>query len=53
MYMKNFSSRKIYLTFSNYSKNSSFFNGTNKKAIGKMKDESGKIKVKNVFNKKN
>ena len=51
--MQNFSSRKIYLTFSNYSKNSSFFNGTNKKAIGKMKDESGKIKVKNVFNKKN
>ena len=51
--MQNFSSRKIYFTFSNYSKNSSFFNGNNKKAISKMKDEFGKIKVKNVFNKKN
>ena len=31
--------------FSNYSKNSSFFNGTNKKVIGKMKDEFGGIIV--------
>ena len=47
--------------FSNYSKDSKFLNETNKKVIGKIKDEFGGviiiefvgIKVKNVFNKKN
>ena len=29
--------------FSNYSKDSNFFNGTNKKVIGKMKDEFGGV----------
>ena len=31
--------------FSNYSKDSKFFDETNKKVIGKMKDEFGKIIV--------
>ena len=41
--MKNFLSTNICLTF-NYLKDSKFLNETNKKVIGKMKDESeGKI----------
>ena len=40
MFMKNFLSGKIYLfDFSNDSKDSKLFNDTNKKVIGKMKDE--------------
>ena len=31
--------------FSNYPKDSKFFNETNKKIIGKMKDESGRVIV--------
>ena len=38
--MKNFLSTNICLTF-NYLKDSKFLNETNKKVIGKMKDESG------------
>ena len=34
-----FSKRKDLFHFSNYSKDSRFFNETNKKVIGKMKDE--------------
>ena len=37
--MKNFLSGKTLFDFSNYSEDSKFFNGTNKKVIGKMKDE--------------
>ena len=37
--------------FSNYSKDSKFFNETNKKVIDKMKDEFVGVKAKNVFNK--
>ena len=36
---------KDFFDFSNYSKNSRFFDGTNKKVIGKMKDEFGGIIV--------
>ena len=44
MFMKNFLGGKICFDFSNYSKDSKFFNETNKKVIGKMRDESeGKI----------
>ena len=43
--MKNFLSGKICFDFSNYSKDSKFFNETNKKVIGKMKDEFGGIIV--------
>ena len=39
MFMKNLLSRKISFDFSNYSKGSKFFNETNKKVIGKTKDE--------------
>ena len=38
---KEFLSGKICLTFSNYSKDSTFYDDTNKKVIGKMKDEYG------------
>ena len=31
--------------FSNYSKDSKFFDGTNKKVIGKIKDEFGEVIV--------
>ena len=41
--MKNFLSGKICFDFSNYSKDSKFFNETNKKVIGKMKDEFGGV----------
>ena len=37
MFMKNFLSGKICFDFSNYSKDSKFFNETNKQVIGKMK----------------
>ena len=41
---KEFSKWKILFDFSNYPKDSKFFDETNKKVIGKMKDESeGKI----------
>ena len=44
MFMKNFLNRKICLfNFSNYSKDSEFFDDTNKKVIGKMKDEYGGV----------
>ena len=43
--MKNFLSGKICFDFSNYSKDSKFFNETNKKVIGKMKDEFGGVIV--------
>ena len=44
MFMKNFLSTNILFNFSNYPKDSKFFDETNKKVIGKMKDESeGKI----------
>ena len=35
--------------FSNYSKDSKFFDETNKKVIGKMKDEFGGIIVTNLL----
>ena len=40
-----FSKRKDLFHFSNYSKDSRFFNETNKKVIGKMKDEFGGVIV--------
>ena len=44
MFMKNFLSPSICFDFSNYLKESTFFDVTNKKVIGKMKDEfEGKI----------
>ena len=43
MLMKNFLSGKICFDFSNYSKDSKVFNETNKKVIGKMKDEFGGV----------
>ena len=42
--MKNFLSTNICLTF-NYLKDSKFLNETNKKVIGKMKDEFGGVIV--------
>ena len=39
MFMKNFFKLKDLFDFSNYSKDSKFFDETNKKVIGKMKDE--------------
>ena len=41
--MKNILSRRICLTLSNYSKNSKFFDETNKKITGKVKDEFGGV----------
>ena len=38
-------SKNVYEEFFNYSKDSRFFNETNKKVIGKMKDEFGGIIV--------
>ena len=59
-FFKEFYKWKDLFDFSDYSKDSKFLNETNKKVIGKMKDEFGGvmkrvywIKVKNVFNKKN
>ena len=45
--MRNFSSGKIclILVFSNYSKDSKFFDVENKKVIGKMKDEFSAVIV--------
>ena len=43
--MKNFLSRKDLFGFSNYSKDSKYFNETNEKVIGKMKDEFGGVTV--------
>ena len=43
MFMKNFFKWKDLFDFSNYSKDSRFFNETNKKVIGKMKDEFGGV----------
>ena len=40
-----FFNRKDLLDFSNYSKDSKFFDETNKKVIGKMKDEFGGVTV--------
>ena len=46
MFMKNFLSGKICLVdFSNYPKDSKLFDETNKKVIGKMKDEFGRVIV--------
>ena len=47
--MKNFLSGKICFDFKNYSKDSKFFNETNKKVIGKMKDEFGGVIVDEFF----
>ena len=44
---------KDLFNLSNYSKYLKFFNETNKKVIGKMKDQFGGVKVKNVFSEKN
>ena len=43
MFMKNFFKWKDLLDFSQYSKDSRFFNETNKKVIGKMKDKFGGV----------
>ena len=43
--MKNFFKWKDLFDFSNYSKDSKFFDETNKKVIGKMKDEFGGVIV--------
>ena len=40
MFMKNFFKHKHLLDFGNYPKDSKFFDETNKKVIGKKKDES-------------
>ena len=45
MFMKNFLKWKNLFDFSNYSKDSKFFDETNKKVIGKMKDEFGEVIV--------
>ena len=50
MFMKNFLSWKICLfDFGNYSKDSKFFDETNKKVIAKMKDEFGGVIVTESF----
>ena len=41
--MKSFFKSKDLFDFSNYSKDSKFFDETNKKVIGKMKDEFGGV----------
>ena len=43
--MRKFFKWKDFFDFSNYSKNSKFFDETNKKVIGKMKDEVGGVIV--------
>ena len=45
MFMKSFFKWKDLFDFSNYSKDSKFFDETNKKVIGKMKDEFGGVIV--------
>ena len=42
---KGFFKWKDFFDFSNYSKDSKFFDETNKKVIGKMKDQSGGVIV--------
>ena len=41
--MKSFFKWKDLFDFSNYSKDSKFFDETNEKVIGKMKDEFGEV----------
>ena len=48
MFMKSFFKSKDLFDFSNYSKDSKFFDETNKKVIGKMKDEFSGVIV-NIF----
>ena len=43
MFVKSFLKWKDLFVFSNHSKDSKFFNETNKKVIGKMKDEFGGV----------
>ena len=43
MFMKNFLSTNNLFDFSNYPEDSKFFDETNKKVIGKMKDEFGGV----------
>ena len=45
MFIKKFFKQKDLFDFSNYSKDSKFFDETNKKVIGKMKDEFGGVIV--------
>ena len=45
MFMNNFFKWKDLFDFSNYPKDSKFFDETNKKVIGKMKDEFGGVIV--------
>ena len=45
MFMKSFFKSKDLFDFSNYSKDSKFFDETNKKVIDKMKDEFGGVIV--------
>ena len=45
MSMKNCGKWNDLFDFSNYSKDSKFFDETNKKVIGKMKDEFGRVIV--------
>ena len=45
MFTKNFFKWKDLFDFSNYSKDSTFFDETNEKVIGKMKGEFGEIIV--------
>ena len=45
MFMRIFFKYKHLLDFSNYQKDSKFLNETNKKVIGKMKDEFGGVLV--------
>ena len=46
MFMRSFLSGKICLTYlSNYLKDSKYFDETNKKVVGKMKDEFGGVFV--------
>ena len=59
--IKEFFKHKHLFDFSKFSKDSKFFNETNKKVIGKMRDEFGgviadefvRLKSKNVFYEKN
>ena len=45
MFVRSFFKWKDLIYFSNYPKDSKFFDGTNKKVIGKMKDEFGEVIV--------
>ena len=45
MFVRSFFKWKDLIDFSNYPKDSKFFDGTNKKVIGKMKDEFGGVIV--------